>query len=115
MMMTRDELTLKLSELDVLKDYSLDGEQRFDTFALLGWYFYYIDVHGVKEFIASFHSDEEACDFIYEFALQRIELAKIYKAKSEAFWQEERTYVETQEKVQGEGFVMTFTNRKLKS
>ena len=46
--MTLKELTLKLSELHVLTKYSLDGEQRFDTFALLGWYFYYIDVHGEK-------------------------------------------------------------------
>ena len=113
--MTLKELTLKLSELHVLTKYSLDGEQRFDTFALLGWYFYYIDVHGEKEFIASFHSDEEAYDFIYEFALQRIELAKMYKAKSEEFKREESCYVEPQEQVQGQGFTMTSTKRKLKS
>ena len=112
--MTKEELLEKLKELDALKDYSLDGVFRCDTFLLSyhypRWEFCYIDLRGDKELIKTFDAEPDY-EYIYQFQLKHMERRK--QEKEEAIANAEKAkYIHTiVTEIPGDGFVMTKTDK----
>jgi hypothetical protein len=82
--MNRQELKYKLDELGINAGfYSLSGELLPDRIVLFQYYnkweVFYFDERGNRNNERIFHSESDACDYIYDYLRKQKEIEEKYK------------------------------------
>lgn len=110
--MTRKELNDKLKELGLEHQYSLDGSLEPNQYILYHnyskWEYFFFNEKGGREYIKTFFSEEEAYDYIYENALRWYN----WTQNRNKYTPSQKMPQEKTITVQGDNFVMTYTEPK---
>lgn len=85
--MNREELIQKLNTINVNPNlYSLYGELLPDRIILYNsyndWIVFYFDERGNRNNEKIFHSEQDACEYIYKYFSHQMEIAKKYNANT---------------------------------
>ena len=112
--MNKSELENKLKEFGCLDQYSLDGSLDSNRYILYHnyskWEYFFFNEKGGREYIKTFFSEEEAYDYIYENALRWYNWTQ--NKNKNKYTPSQKMPHERTITVQGDNFVMTYTEPK---